>query len=69
MKIVLELTEPQLKVLAETVDIHRRELTSELVHTTEREYREGLKRKLETLEQVEVRLSAALGGGVIATAP
>ena len=55
----LELSEEELRVLAETLESYLGELSTEIGHTDSMDYREGLKRRREVL----VRIAAALKGG------
>jgi hypothetical protein len=57
----LELTDSELRVLAETAKARAREMEAELVHTDDRAFRASLRRDLECLEALQQKLVAEEG--------
>lgn len=53
----LELTDTELRVLAETTKARAREMEEELVHTDDRQFRAGLRNDLECLEALQRKLA------------
>lgn len=51
----IELTPGEARELAQALDRQLEELMNELVHTDDREYRESVRRSIDTLEAVRVR--------------
>jgi hypothetical protein len=54
----LELSDIEMNLLKNTVDYRLREIQDELTHTDNREFHAALKRDLEQLEKVGVRIGA-----------
>ncbi|MEO5968336.1 MAG: hypothetical protein ABIQ95_00290 [Bdellovibrionia bacterium] len=54
----LELSDQEINLIKNTIDYRLREIQDELTHTDNREFHAALKRDLEQLEKVGVRICA-----------
>ena len=67
---LLELSSEDVTVLKRALELHTKELQSELVHTTDRAYRADMRASVERLERIlkEIEAEIAQGGSRTAKA-